>query len=119
MCINNLQNFVIFLFHRGKLLEKEVDILKQITEKSEDEKLQSEIAILTKEFSDFLPEILNDAFLSQYFQSEFVSFVNLNNQSLNQGTEAFVKLKNFEIQLLEGIITITNEWIKFLEENYK
>ena len=98
-----------------ELLSKETELLQKINNKH-DANTQNELVTLTQEFSGFLSQILFDAFLSQYFQSEFLNFANLNNKNTNPGLEAFVELKNFEIKLLEDIVAITGEWVKFLEE---
>jgi len=99
------------------LLNKELELLQQVSEtNTANSDLEAELKNLSVEFSAFLPEVLADAFLSQYFQSEFVQFVNINNQSLNQGAETFIKLKNFEVELLNGLVEICDIWVKFLEE---
>ena len=98
------------------LLSKELEIMAKVSDISVEIALDNELRELSQEFSAFLPEILGDAFLSQYFQSEFVQFVSINNQSINQGREVFVNLKKFEIEILQGIIEICENWIEFLKE---
>jgi len=116
--IQEKENFTTISKKTAELLDKEIKILNLIKDDPDNKDNNLKLKDLTNEFSLFIPEILNDAFLSQYFQSEFVNFINISSSATNQGLEAYVKLKNFEIQMLNGIIDICNIWIKFLDEKY-
>lgn len=100
------------------LLKREIAVLNLIKDDPDNKENNIKLKDLTNEFSIFIPDILNDAFLSEYFQSEFVNFININNNNKNQGLESYVQLKNFEIQMLNGIIEICDKWLKFLNEKY-
>ncbi len=100
------------------LLKREKDVITKLINNSADSDSNVKLADMTSEFTQLLPEIIKDAFLSQYFQSEFLSFVNMKNESIEKGNETFIKLKNFEIQLLESVVSISADWIKFLEEKF-
>jgi len=101
------------------LLNDEVNVLKKLNEDNDNTELRDRLTDLTKEFSNFIPEIVADSFLSQYFQSEFLGFVNICDPNNYQSIEAFVNLKNFEINMLNAIISIANDWVKFLKEKYE
>ena len=100
------------------LLEKELDLLKKMNNEENKEIVENDFKHLSQEFSALLPEIVKDPFLSQYFQSEFVQFVNINNDSIKQGIKTFLNLKNFEIKLLEGIVDICGIWIELLTKKF-
>ncbi len=71
---------------------------------------------LAQEFVNLTNIVINDAFLSQYFQSEFADFVSANSSSINQGIDAFINLKHLEVDILQGIVDICKLWYEFLEE---
>ena len=71
---------------------------------------------LTLDFVNLTQMVINDAFLSQYFQSEFVNFVSANSTNINQGIDAFLELKELEIDILQGISDICKLWHEFLEK---
>lgn len=99
------------------LLENEKNLLNKIIEDKSANISALGFDELAQEFGNLTNLVINDAFLSQYFQSEFADFVSANSSSINQGIDAFIELKKLEVDILQGISDICKLWYEFLEKN--
>ncbi|MDD3593407.1 MAG: DUF115 domain-containing protein [Candidatus Gastranaerophilales bacterium] len=88
------------------LIKKEELLLEKITPAND---FQEEMLILAEEFSQIIKPVIENHFLSQYLQNNFMTFTAGHNQPQATSVDDIIKLKNQEISLLKAIVAASNK----------